>query len=99
MKEWARVWAWLKLRLEARGRTHCEFPFIDHICSRILNPAHSKKRREMQGTDIYTVAIACRTAHRILDEVMSHAEMETAVLRAINAHGGLILPERKQEAA
>jgi hypothetical protein len=95
MKEWSRVWAWLKPRLEAAERTRCEFPFIDHECCDILDPAHSRKRRLMQGDDIYIVSIACRNAHRILDEVMTHAQMETAVWRAINEHGGVILPTRK----
>lgn len=96
MKEWARVWAWLKPRLEAAGRTRCEFDFIPHECSLILDPCHSKKRREMNAPiDIYTVAIGCRTVHRILDETMGHADMEAAVCRAVLNHGGLILPERK----
>lgn len=94
-KEWDRVWRWLKTRLERAGRTCCEFAFIPHECSGILTPAHSKKRRLMVGMDIYSVAIACSVAHRILDEDMSHSEMEKAVLRAIQSNGGLILPEAK----
>lgn len=49
----------------------------------------------MQGNDIYTVSMGCQNAHRILDEVFSHAEMESAVLRAIENNGGLVLPEGK----
>ena len=93
--DWRKVWRFLKPRLEASGRIYCEFEFIAHECCGILDPAHSKKRRFMQGDDIYTVAISCRNAHRILDEEFSHEEMEKAVLRAINNHGGLILPEAK----
>ena len=44
--------------------------------------------------DLYTVAIGCRTVHQILDEKMSHAEMEAAVCKAILNHGGFILPEK-----
>lgn len=95
MKEWSRVWAWLKPRLESAERTRCEFPFIDHECCDILDPAHSRKRRLMQGDDIYIVSIACRNVHRILDEVMTHSEMEMAVWRAINENGGLILPAKR----
>jgi hypothetical protein len=47
----------------------------------------------MKGNDIYLIAIACINVHRILDEQMSHEEMERAVLRAIDLHGGSILPE------
>jgi len=93
--DWRKAWRFLKPELEARRRIRCEFPFIDHECCAILDPAHSKKRREMQGNDIYVVAIACRNAHSVLDYEMTHSEMEQAVLRAINANGGLILPERK----
>jgi hypothetical protein len=92
--DWRRAWRWLKPRLEAAGRTRCEFDFIPHECSQIIDPAHSKKRRLMNGADIYSVSLACRNVHQILDERMSHEEMEAAVMRAIENHGGLILPDR-----
>lgn len=95
MKEWDRAWRFLKPRLEAAGRTSCEFDFIPHVCSDILTPAHSKKRRLMVDADVYTVALACSTVHRILDEVLSHEAMEKTVLMAIERNGGLILPEAK----
>jgi hypothetical protein len=100
--DWRRAWRFLKPRLEARGRTHCEFSFIPHECGGGLTPAHSKKRRLMEGDDIYAVAIACRAVHGILDGVipnpsigrrMNHEDMERAVLFAIERAGGLILPE------
>jgi hypothetical protein len=93
--DWRKVWRFLKPRLEAAGRTKCEFDFIPHKCCAILDPAHSKKRREMKGNDIYAVAIACRNAHNVLDYEMTHSDMEQAVLRAIQANGGIILPEAK----
>ena len=92
--KWLRVWRWLKPRLEAAGRTFCEFDFIEHECCGILDPCHSKKRRLMRGPDIFAVAMGCRNAHKILDERMTHEQMEDAVMRAIENHGGLILPER-----
>lgn len=92
-KAWTSVWRWLKAEFEKRGRTKCEFHFIAHKCSETLTPAHSKKRRMIQGDEIYHVAIACMTVHQILDETMSHADMEAAVIRAINENGGLILPK------
>jgi hypothetical protein len=98
MKEWRRVWAWLKPRLEAAGRTSCEFDHVPHKCSDILTPAHSKKRSKMKGLDIYAVAIACTTAHQILDEVFNHEQMEVAVMYAINRHGGMIVPESYEKA-
>jgi len=96
--DWRRAWRFLKPRLEAAGRTRCEFDFLEHECGGPLDPVHSKKRRLMEGDDIYTVAIGCRRAHQILDEQRTHEEMESLVLRAINNHGGLILPEVKQAA-
>jgi hypothetical protein len=89
----------LKPELEKRGRVKCEFKFIPHECGGFLTPAHSKKRRLMKGNDIYAVGLACINVHRILDEQMTHEEMEAAVMRAIENHGGLILPEQRREAA
>lgn len=56
-----------------------------------MTPAHSKKRRMIQGDEIYHVAIACSVVHTILDEKMNREAMEAAVMRAINENGGLIL--------
>lgn len=101
------MWAWLKPKLESAGRTGCEFDFLVHDCGGPLDPAHSKKRFKMQDMDIYTVALACRTVHDYLDGLyeypplgrrMDHAEMEAAVCRAIDEHGGLVLPERRAAA-
>lgn len=92
-KAWDSVWRWLKAEFEKRSRTKCEFRFIAHTCSQILTPAHSKKRRLIQGDEIYHVAIACSVVHTTLDEKMSHEDMEAAVMRAINENGGVILPE------
>ena len=93
-KRWEKVWRWLKPRLEAAGRTGCEFGFIPHDCWQdfALDPCHSRKRRLWKGNDIYAVAMGCRIVHRILDEVYSQSEMEKAVWRAINANGGIIIP-------
>lgn len=93
-EDWRRAWRWLKPRLEAADRVRCEFGFIPHECGGFLTPAHSKKRRLMKGPEIYHVAIACVNVHRLLDEQMAHEEMESAVMRAIEEHGGLILPDR-----
>lgn len=92
MKAWRAAWRFLKPRLEAAGRTGCEFRHVPHVCGGPLDPAHSKKRREMTGNDIYAVALSCRNFHQRLDEQMTHAEMESAVMAAINRHGGMILP-------
>jgi hypothetical protein len=98
-REWNRVWQWLKPRLEARGRTHCEFDHLPHQCSGILTPAHSRKRRKMEGDEIYEVAIACTNAHQILDERLNHEQMYVCVNYAIERAGGLITPEPRTERA
>lgn len=99
-KAWDKVWLWLKPKLEAVGRTRCEFDFLEHNCRGPLDPAHSKKRGKMQGNDIYAVAMACRNVHNILDGIdiyapldrrFTHEEMEANVLFAIEQHGGMIL--------
>lgn len=91
MKSWSKIWRWLKPELEKRGRTKCEFHFIKHECWGALYPCHSKKRREMEGDDIYAVAMGCQQVARLLDEALTHKEMEAAVMRAINENGGVIL--------
>lgn len=96
-KAWLTIWRWLKPRLEAAGRTSCEFDWIPHECWGRLDPAHSKKRRLWKGNDIYTVAIACQNVHAILDEQMAHEDMERSVIKAIDQHGGLILPKEREQ--
>jgi hypothetical protein len=91
-REWLSVWRFLKPKLEAAGRTSCEFDFVEHHCWGPLDPVHSKKRRELQGNDIYAVAIGCREVHTYLDEACTHEKMCELVMEAINRHGGLILP-------
>lgn len=99
MKQWASVWKWLKPRLEAAGRTRCEFDHVPHQCFGPLTPAHSKKRREIEGDEIYEVAIACAVVHRVLDEKLTHEQMYVAVMYAIERAGGLILPTRAAQIA
>ena len=91
--DWRKVWRFLKAEFEKRNITYCEFGFIEHECGGFLTPAHSKKRRMMQGTDIYAVALSCVNFHRQLDEGMSHEQMEQIVMQAISNRGGLILPK------
>jgi hypothetical protein len=88
--DWMKAWRFLKPRLETAGRTRCEFDFIPHECYGRLDPCHSKKRREMKGSDIYDVAIGCQNVHEILDNRMTHEQMFEAVMRAINSNGGPI---------
>lgn len=100
-QDWLTVWRWLKPQLKSAGRTSCEFEFIKHECDGPLDPCHSRKRREMQGTNIYEVALGCRRVHEYLDGLhaypplgrrLGHSEMERAVKKAIRLAGGLILP-------
>jgi hypothetical protein len=69
---------------KVEARTRCEFKFIPHVCFGPLDPAHSKKRREMMGDDISTVALACRRIHDYLDHECSHERMEALVMKAID---------------
>lgn len=94
-KNWRKAWRFLKPELEKRGRTGCEFKFIPHECWGPLDPAHSKKRRNMKGNDIYAVALGCRAVHNFLDLNCTHEEMELFVMRAIDLAGGMIVPEKK----
>ncbi|HEX7330339.1 MAG TPA: hypothetical protein VF290_02500 [Pyrinomonadaceae bacterium] len=97
-KNWRKAWRFLKPELEKRGRTQCEFKFIPHECFGPLDPCHSKKRRKMEGNDIYTVAIGCRWIHNFLDYSCTHEQMELFVLHAIDLAGGMILPAERKAA-
>lgn len=94
-REWQSVWAWLRPRLEKAGRHCCEFDFISHECWGAIFPCHSKKRRNMEGDDIYIIALGCQQIARWLDEDLDHATMEQTVLKAIERKGGAILPVAK----
>ncbi len=49
-----------------------------------LAPAHSKKRRDIHTkADYFEVVASCLHCHRILDEQMSHDEMESTVKKII----------------
>lgn len=102
-KTWKQIWRWLKPRLKNAGRTNCEFDFLSHDCKGPLDPVHAKKRRKSKNdpADLYKVAIGCRNAHNIVEGIkvyppigrrMVQDEMYANVMRAIEAHGGLILP-------
>lgn len=93
MNEWSKVWRFLKPRLEAAGRTVCEFDFVAHDCWGAIFPCHSKKRRNMEGNDIYLIALGCQQIARYLDEDLDHATMQKTVLKAIQRKGGAILPQ------
>lgn len=97
-KDWRAVWRFLKPEFDKRGRTGCEFKFIPHECWGPLDPAHSKKRNKMRGSDIFAVAIACRYIHNFMDYECTHERMELFVLHAIDLAGGMILPEEKRAA-
>jgi hypothetical protein len=98
IQDWRKAWRFLKAEFEKRGRTGCEFGFIPHECWGPLDPAHSKKRRNMKGNDIYACAIACRYIHNFLDLQCTHEQMELFVLHAIDLAGGPIIPEVKKAA-
>lgn len=55
-------------------------------CERTMNltPAHSRKRSKIETKEQYfEVVCACGNCHRLLDEKMSHEEMEQAVKSVI----------------
>lgn len=75
----------LKIRFLASGITTCEAMF-PHQCSRdwALSFAHSKKRNDIVGDEIYEVALLCPEAHRIAD-AGSKEHMHETILAIINA--------------
>jgi hypothetical protein len=66
------------------GIDYCEFGFPGCLKGIMLTPAHSRKRRKIENDEqLAEVAVCCIPCHRVLDEQMTHADMEAAVKKAI----------------
>lgn len=48
----------------------------------------------IDGIELLEGVLGARNIYQILDEVMSHEQMEKAVWQAVNANGGVILEEK-----
>lgn len=71
-----------------KGISSCEFHY--HGCMRTfgLALAHSRKRRFITSKEQYwEVGLACVKCHEVLDNWMSHEEMEAEVKRIIQRRG------------
>lgn len=88
---WATVRRDLKQRFEWAGITTCELRMKGCWFHEGLTFCHSKKRRKMVNLDIWRVCLGCISCHQILDEKMSHEDMESTV-EAIIEKRGLIAP-------
>jgi hypothetical protein len=96
-KTWASVRAWLIPRLDKAGRVGCELrSVLPHgDCWGPIDLAHSKRRRKMEGDDIYLCIRVCRKAHEMLDLKHTHEETERIVMKVIKQKGGPILPPKE----
>jgi hypothetical protein len=72
-------------KLNKLGIRHCEVRISPHCAgNRMLTWAHSKKSRFLvNDTDWMTAARCCLPCHDVLDNEMSHAQMEREVKTAI----------------
>lgn len=89
---WIKVRKELKKRFEWAGITTCELKMRGCWFNDGLSFCHSKKRRKMQDLDIWRVCLGCLHCHGILDEKMSHEEMEQTVENIIEKRGLLVPP-------
>lgn len=92
--EWDRVRAEIKKKFEAHGVTTCELRGSQCWNRGWLSFAHSKKRRLMQGTDIWEVALLCTVCHQNI-EAKSHEEMARIVREIIANRGWNCLPKER----
>lgn len=90
-QQWINVRKDIKKRFEWAGITVCEFRFEGCWFNDGLALAHCKKRRKIEGLEIWHCALACNHCHQTLDERMTHEEMHAAVHVVINKRG-LIAP-------
>jgi hypothetical protein len=64
--------------------TYCEVRLKGCFGTYGLAPAHSKKRYDIKTKEeFFQVVAACLSCHRVLDEQMSHEDMQTHVLQII----------------
>jgi hypothetical protein len=79
---WENARRYLKSRFLEWGITRCEWPW-PHACwhDNGLSFAHSKKRLNMKGDEIYEVALLCPVAHNLV-ESLPEREM-TKMIRKI----------------
>lgn len=80
--EWERVRRELKARFLAAGITTCELRLPGCWRDNALGFAHSKKRREIVGDEIYEVILACNNCHDQV-EIKPHEEMRNIILATI----------------
>jgi len=92
-QEWITARNWLRKRFNWAGITSCEFKFQGCWGDQWLSFAHCKKRRKLEDGEIWHVGLACQHCHSILDEVMNHEEMHTAVHRVIHQRGLIAPPQ------
>ncbi len=84
-QEWETARRKLKIAFEAAGITSCEVRCKGCWRDNALSFAHSKKRANIKGDEIYEVVLACASiCHQILEE-MPEARM-TEVVRSIISH-------------
>jgi hypothetical protein len=75
---WEKARAVLKGRFEAAGIITCELRFQGCWYDNGLGFAHTKKRRHLEGGDLYRVVLACNHCHDLV-ELLPEREM-TAIL-------------------
>lgn len=67
-REWQHARRILKIAFEAAGITRCEL-MLDENCwhTSCLSWAHSKKRGDIVGNEIYEVVLACAYCHTMIE--------------------------------
>lgn len=80
--EWESIRAELKIAFARLGITRCELRYPGCWTDDSLGFAHSKKRRNCSGRDLWTVILSCNGCHDKI-EVLPEKEMERIVLRII----------------
>lgn len=80
---WEEARAKLKQQFLGMGVTHCELPY-PHSCWHYdgLSFAHSKKRRNIKGSELMEVALLCPVAHSMVER-LPEKEMHDIIMEII----------------
>ncbi len=82
--EWDNARAWLKIQFNRVGIRTCELRYAGCAFDNYLGFAHSKKRRNITGDEMYEVALLCNFCHEVAER-LPEAEMTILIKQIIAA--------------
>ncbi len=84
VQAWDRARLTLKRKFAAAGIITCELRYAGCWFDNALSMAHSKKRRHIEGDEIYEVALLCVPCHQVAER-LPESEMTDLIRKIIAA--------------